>query len=1409
MAAYEDGDSYTPPKSIAQSNYEPESRFCLERETENEYSDENPSSEREAAAVFGPQKFDDWLPLTLRLPYLAFLTGTSVLLSALVFYLTITSFRNQGLGDNDDSATRFFEWRFLPTLIATIYSLLVATLVNDVRRTECFARLSNSKGASAVHTICLPSRAWWNDPADAWSKNKNNGIRSWSLLCASVVNIAALLVVSPLSAILLSPVIIRFTTPTSFSTLRFSDPGVTPNSSDLIVFRTTIAALLNEPTSAWLSTDHAIVPFWPSALDNPPLGPVFEGLAAQNWSSQTNVYQAELDCAPMSLAMTGNDTYRDMFGELLANLTFEASSKDGCSIVFSAIPGYNKVLSEGGGWWAPSPYRDLSSDMRTQDASVETCAGRSMVLVGTALDMVVGDPYTAKTPRFDAELLLCSSKYFSSKVDATVAINQTSVTVMFDVDDYYRTRRPLSEEALNPSSIEQAFFASGWSEKFGRNPGSLYNNADGPWYGGPLSAIAAGHRYNEDPRKLQNLTSLLPDMKAMFQQFFGEKLLENWTQSVDREFAIPDAKVTVTKARIIASEDVGFPLAVLLLCSGLLISGVAYLTRLERRPLNLSQEPGKIESTAALILGDSVLRELLCNSDKLSQETLSSGLKGCVLGVTRGQIFVMSNSDKKLIEAEQFPAIHDARPAVIRLPVGALLTSFLFSLLAGLAVLYRLSSSTGFYQTPVAYQLQLHIAQTTATLAPYTIVPTFLAIGAKLWFAMVTDSVQKYQPFVAMMGRPANLSESISVEYHNTPTALVSLKALKSSHWLLALLGVGAFASEAFTVSMSALWYRELRDTSRMADLSRGLKIRTAPSESGMSGRNHTLLSSNDTRGLFIPQLYDVSLQNWLYSATTEITQHGITPAWSKDTWSFLPMDLSGVDYDIRYARGALNNNTQIRNLTLQTTGLKASLDCHSLNYASDPPLWLTELDFLHSPISNDVSLWNDINRPSILDLGYTLKNFSSATLDLRSVKCCANDSMGQIGDAVVGYWSNAYGSELTSTWIHGRPIQGLYTPNDGSQQEFFVWQQAPQMSAVSCKPRIEAAKSLVTIDIETGVVYEYEIIGKLRNVSEAWSWPYSQKNITRDTTTWDDDGTYPSFEDAVRVNASWGYLFWDAVINSGQQGAWFRFQDPGLNVDLMSYSMLHLANDSREALLDPETLAVRASTTFGIFFKHFANWNITWDADWTGYVYEKDVPSKIDVTISVPTDQLLMSPVAAIMSMSILVFLIFVTIIMFTTNRHKYKAIPRDVNTLASILGWVYASDRLLAWAESAPPSKPWYQALFSKTTPLAAQQRVRMGPFVDSAGNERWGIEMVDTEVVDALQEDKAKRSLGGSAGESIELQHTDLTAIDGNGDLGAHERLLNVSNIESDTIACAHESVNEAEHEHTRRASHGYPE
>lgn len=150
-------------------------------------------------------------------------------------------------------------------------------------------------------------------------------------------------------------------------------------------------------------------------------------------------------------------------------------------------------------------------------------------------------------------------------------------------------------------------------------------------------------------------------------------------------------------------------------------------------------------------------------------------------------------------EIQQIPLLpaRDPRPAVLKLRIGIPLMCFLLLLLVGLVVLYNLSLEAGLYQKALLYQMRIDLAQGSATLAPYSILPTLLAIGAKLWFAMAADVVERYQPFIAMVDRPAELFKSVSVEYLNTPTALVSLKALRSSHWLLALVGAAAFASEA------------------------------------------------------------------------------------------------------------------------------------------------------------------------------------------------------------------------------------------------------------------------------------------------------------------------------------------------------------------------------------------------------------------------------------------------------------------------------------------------------------------------------------------------------------------------------------------------------------------------------------
>lgn len=149
-----------------------------------------------------------------------------------------------------------------------------------------------------------------------------------------------------------------------------------------------------------------------------------------------------------------------------------------------------------------------------------------------------------------------------------------------------------------------------------------------------------------------------------------------------------------------------------------------------------------------------------------------------------------------------------------------------------------------------------------------------------------------------------------------------------------------------------------------------------------------------------------------------------------------------------------------------------------------------------------------------------------------------------------------------------------------------------------------------------------------------------------------------------------------------------------------MSYAMLALANNSKDALLDTNTLIEFANTTFGAFFKHFVSENVTTafggqayqpigsqlpanlrPANDTNNTTQDALPYNVTVTLHVPVAQLVMAPAAVFLCLDLLVFLLLTTIVIYTSHRQNFKALPRDVDTLASALAFVYASDRLLEW--------------------------------------------------------------------------------------------------------------------------------
>lgn len=123
----------------------------------------------------------------------------------------------------------------------------------------------------------------------------------------------------------------------------------------------------------------------------------------------------------------------------------------------------------------------------------------------------------------------------------------------------------------------------------------------------------------------------------------------------------------------------------------------------------------------------------------------------------------------------------------------------LVALLVTLSVLYRISITGSIHQSVFVYSLNLRVLDTAATLAPYSIIPTLLAVGLKLWFGAIGDTIKLLQPYVSMVRAPTKLVSSLLADYINTPLVLLPPKAIKLSHWTLALVGFGALATEICT----------------------------------------------------------------------------------------------------------------------------------------------------------------------------------------------------------------------------------------------------------------------------------------------------------------------------------------------------------------------------------------------------------------------------------------------------------------------------------------------------------------------------------------------------------------------------------------------------------------------------------
>lgn len=265
-----------------------------------------------------------WLPQSLSRTYLLSLSATSLILGGCCLALVAYSRSHDGIANAGSSGGFKFNQRFLPTLVAVLYTLLWAPVVVDVVRTEPWALLSLPTGSKATYSLLQKDKLWWTHLIEAIRNRKRLGGIRWALFIAVLASIVSSIAINPLSAGLFDTADFLTTTERLFHGL--SGPDAKHRGfqiGDITYLRTVTNLLLNVSTSAWNTDQYTVAPFWPAKLDKFSMSASL-AQTPQYWQATRDVVSLDMDCKPFTSMRNVTGVSGSLAGELVTD--------DGCAV---------------------------------------------------------------------------------------------------------------------------------------------------------------------------------------------------------------------------------------------------------------------------------------------------------------------------------------------------------------------------------------------------------------------------------------------------------------------------------------------------------------------------------------------------------------------------------------------------------------------------------------------------------------------------------------------------------------------------------------------------------------------------------------------------------------------------------------------------------------------------------------------------------------------------------------------------------------------------------------------------------------------------------------------------------------------------------------------------------------------
>lgn len=216
---------------------------------------------------------------------------------------------------------------------------------------------------------------------------------------------------------------------------------------------------------------------------------------------------------------------------------------------------------------------------------------------------------------------------------------------------------------------------------------------------------------------------------------------------------------------------------------------------------------------------------------------------------------------------------------------------------------------------------------------------------------------------------------------------------------------------------MSALFEQNVGYLHSTVKLERSLELRQTPHLRQVLATVPFQFSASTSGYGFVREtletLYTNLSTNWMYTAEIQLTMDKSEPVWNKEGWSFVPVNISGIDRT-RVPSNLTDPDMEFAsvyyspvNVTLDTPAIRGRVECQPIQEVNDTEKWLETPRPIVDERTN--TTWNVSSLPNGM---FSRTPYASyLTPDAFLVQCCGNYTDPALlnnfsAPLTVGYWT-------------------------------------------------------------------------------------------------------------------------------------------------------------------------------------------------------------------------------------------------------------------------------------------------------------------------------------------------------------------------------------------------------------------